>query len=71
MMIIDHVAMAVSHRGMAVGVAMWLTSFPAFMFMLVMFVVHMQVRMVHSLVSMLKFNDITSRPQDCPGYGRT
>ncbi len=70
MMKIDHVAMAVSHRVMAVGVAMWLASFPAFMFMLVMFVVHMQVRMDHSLVRMLKFNDITSRPQHCPGYGR-
>ncbi len=43
MMIIDHVAMAVSHRGMAVGVAMWISSFPAFMFMLVMFVVRISV----------------------------
>jgi hypothetical protein len=62
--------MAVSHRIMAMGVAMWLASFPAFMLMLVMFVVRMQVGMVHSLVRMLKFNHITSRPQHCPGYGR-
>ena len=71
MMIIDHVAMAVSHRGMAVGVAMWIASFPAFMFMLVMFVVRMQVRMADGLVRMLEFKHITSRPQDCPSYDRT
>ncbi len=56
---------------MAVGVAMWIASFPAFMFMLVMFVVRMQVRMDHSLMRMIQFDRIASRPQDCPGYGRT
>ena len=71
MMKIDYVAMAVSHRVMAVGVAMWLAFFPAFMFILVMFVVYMQVRMVDGLVRMLEFKHITSRPQDHPGYGRT
>ena len=71
MMIVDHVAMAVSHRDMAVGVAMRLASFPAFMFMPVMFVVHMQVRMVNGLVRMFEFKHITSGPQEYPGYGRT
>lgn len=50
---------------------MWLRFLRAFMLMLVMFVVRMQVRMDHGLVHMLKFKHITSRPQDCPGYGRT
>jgi hypothetical protein len=63
--------MAVGHRVMAVEVAMWLASVTAFMFMLVMFVVHMQVRMVHGLVRMLEFNHIARGPQDGPGYGRT
>jgi len=71
MMKIDHVAMAVSHRIMSMRVAMWLRFLRAFMLMLVMFVVRMQVRMDHGLVHMLKFKHITSRPQDCPGYGRT
>ena len=71
MMKIDHVAMAVSHRIMAMRVAMWLRILRAFMLMLVMFVVHMQVHMDHRLVRMLKLNHITSRPQDCPGYGRS
>ena len=71
MMKIDHVAMAVSHRIMAMRVAMWLRFLRAFMLMLVMFVVRMQVHMDHSLVRMLKLNHITSRPQDCRRYGRT
>jgi len=50
---------------------MWLRILRAFMLMLVMFVVRMQMRMDHSLVRMLEFDRITSRPQDCPGYGRT
>ena len=63
--------MAVSHRVVAMRVGMRLSAFAAFMFMLVMFVVHMQVRMVHSLVRMLEFRHIGRGPQDCPGYGRT
>ncbi len=50
---------------------MWLGSFPDFMIMLVMFVVRVQVRMVHGLVTMIEFTDIASRPQHCPRYGRT
>ena len=47
MMIIDHVAMAVSHRVVAMRVGMWLRAVPASMFMLVMFVVRVLVGMVH------------------------
>ncbi len=71
MMVVDHVTMAVSHRVVTMKVGMWLGSFPDFMFMLVMFVVRVQVRMVHGLVTMIEFTDIASRPQHCPRYGRT
>lgn len=70
---IDDEGMAVAARRMAMRMRMGLRTFPAFVFMLVVFVVDVQMAVMLGRVFVFQHNRIAIRPEPCgrkgPGQG--
>ena len=55
---------------MPVWMRMWLRSFPAFVFVLVMLIMHMKMLVVDLIVAMLQLGGIMRRPENQGGNRR-